>query len=278
MRRYRLILGTLTVLACSGQAIDVGPAQGAGNGSSTGDQGQGGNSGTLPASDCVDTTPLPTWPKPDDCVDGSDLPLVGTWQGYMENEAAPWDQLKLVIAGASIAGGVCGTLTVGTGPAPAPATDPNVGYYPAGEPASYGGLPGVLPGYPMTLLKGTTDGARVRFTVAKVEPYRGWCQLQSGYQSTPNFGSSCSCIPPFTMLQGTPSDPSKCTLFNATYPKGLPLDCGKAFQCEPGQSLCICNATGCDAWPTAADTDIDFDLRFTAASAEGSNTIFMRAN
>ena len=62
------------------------------------------------------------------------------------------------------------------------------------------------------------------------------------------------------------------------------VNCGKFSLCkQPGPfSVCACNAAGCDA--SMGPGRVDFDLRFTADMAEGSNTAsegrtdFTRAN
>ena len=269
MKNYQLVLGALIALGCSGQSIDVGPG-GGGGGSSAQGNGASGSSGSsaLPGLACVNPAPLTAWPDPMGCVAGSDLPLVGTWHGYVENGTAPWDDLTLVINGASVTGGVCGTLTIGTGTPPAPATDPS---NPPGTDRSTGATPGVTPGFPLTLLRGTTDGTRVRFSVAQTEPYRSWCGIQSSYlnDAAPN---GCSCLPNWAAMGSTSSTPSSgpCTLLDPTHAHNLTVGCAQFQLCVIGSNTCSCNAAGCDASVTGSGAD--FDLRFTANTAEGSNT------
>jgi hypothetical protein len=293
MQRSTSIWVTLIALGCSGRAIEVGPA--GGSSGATGAGGSAGNTGDWSPStpsDCADQTPLPSWPDDSGCVAASDLPMTGTWHGYVENQGAPWDQLTLVITGASITGGVCGTLAIGAGPPPAPATDPNVGYPPGSET----GTPATelfLSGYPLTI-SGTTDGTRVVFSVIDAEPYRGWCKLQSSYYSRTNVtnggsngvgggaaggtgvaGSSptapsCGCLPFWPDFSVTSSVNGLCTATDVTSPRKLVVDCGKLDLCFGGLPVCTCNASGCDAAP---DRDrINFDLRFSADGAIGSNT------
>jgi hypothetical protein len=277
MQRIQFMVGALIVLGCSGQKIDVGPGGGSsgdsaemsgggaasrGGTASAGGATQGGLS-TLPASNCSVTTPLPTWPDPTSCVSSVASPLVGTWQGYVENAAAPWDQLTLVINGASVDGGVCGTIVVGAGPAPAPATDPNVGYPPS-DTAGFEDQPAIVSGFALTLQNGTTDGARVRFSVAQTEPWRSWCELQPSYD---NGAQQCSCIPPYSSLSGSTSNSGTCSI--AVGSQKFTVNCGKAFLCQGMSPYCSCNDTGCEA---ATSTTLDFDLRFSGDTAEGSNT------
>jgi len=266
MQRYRLVLGALIALGCSGRGIDVG-------GGSAGSAAQGGAPALLP-SDCVDTTPLPSWPDASRCVASSDLPLTGTWRGYVENADPPWDQITLVITGASIAGGVCGTLSIGAGPPPAPATDPTVGYPPGVGDTGTGGGTGsaaFLSAYPLTILTGTTDGTRVQFTVSQDEPYRGWCQLQTSLRFNDQAVTGCGCLPHWpsarTINTGTSST---CTLSDPARSKSMTVDCGKMALCYGVHQVCTCNASGCDGTPNG--DIVGFDLRFTANSAVGSNT------
>jgi hypothetical protein len=278
MQRTRFFLWALVALGCSGRSLDVGTGSGSSGatqsaaGGETASMGGAGGGGsvysTLPPSNCTSTTPLPSWPDPNSCVaasaaTGTLSPLVGTWNGYIENGQPPWDQLTLTINGASVDGGVCGTLVVGAGPPPPPATDPNVGYPPSQ--GGFGGGSAGVSGARLTLLMGTTDGARVRFSVAQAETWRSWCQLQPSF----NNGQSCACLPPFsTAMFG----PSGCTFGAAS--STFTVDCGKLQLCSPPQSACACNASGCDASNEQSD---DFDLRFSGDMGEGSDTLHAQA-
>ncbi len=274
MQRHQFVLGALIALGCSGRAIDVGPGGTDTGGNDVGTGGAGStahggssNAGALPPTDCTDTTPLPVWPDSSSCAGGSDSPLVGTWNGYVENGSAPWDQLTLVITGASMNGGVCGKLTLGAGPPLnfPPATDPNVGY-PPGHDEAVGGSPSISPGYASTILNGTTDGMRVRFSVVPSEPYRGWCQLQTSYNLKSLGG--CGCLPNMAVMRDMSN--GLCEYYDESHAHDFEVNCGKFSLCNAGLSVCKCNAAGCDA--SMLPGKIDFDLRFTADTAEGSNT------
>jgi len=271
MRRSECILGIFITLGCSGRAIDVGPNGSGGNANAGGSStvGAAGNAGStgLPPSDCTVTTPLPAWPTATSCVANSDLPLVGTWQGYVEGAGMPWDQITLVINGASVSGGLCGTLSIGAGPAPVlpPATDPSVGY-PLGNQPVIAGSPSFIPAFVNTLLDGTTDGMRVRFSVTPSEPYRDWCALQTPFA----FTDTCSCLPNWAVEQDAST--GLCKYKEPTSPaREFEVDCGKFSLCSGVAPICACNASGCDA-ATALPSTVAFDLRFTGDTAEGSNT------
>jgi hypothetical protein len=211
---------------------------------------------------CEDTTPLPTWPSTADCTSGENLPLVGSWHGYIENQQAPWDDLTLVISGASVSGGLCGTLKVGGGPAPAPATDPTVGY-PDPNAFLQSDQERILPGYAFTLLHTSTDGARVRFSIASTEAWKGWCAMQASYSA--GQGLSCNCLPNWAS-QGDKNQ--GCKLLDPAGVQDLSVNCAKLADCGLG-SVCQCSGSGCTASPNGS---FDFDLRFTGDAGEGSST------
>ncbi len=189
--------------------------------------------------------------------------IVGTWHGYIENQRAPWDDLTLVINGASVTGGLCGTLTVGAGAPPPPATDGNVDYPDANETTWQGNGPRILPGFVLSLFEGTTDGTRVRFGIDDFEPWKGWCGLQTPYDTSPT--GSCNCLPNWSVAGDT-----DCTLSD---PSGahddIHANCAKAALCSTVGGVCTCNGSGCTA---VVGASTNFDLRFAGDEAEGSAT------
>ena len=272
MRGIVSVLGAFAVSACSGSAIDVGPGAIGGSGSAPGASGgalatAGAGSGTnQPGQHCTDGTPLPVWPSRTACAGTNDLPLVGSWRGYIENQPPPWDEISLTIEGAN-SSGLCGSIKFGNDEAPPPATDPNLDYPPGAHSAELGATLSI-PGSALTLLDGTTDGTRVRFRVAQAEAYESWCRLQTPYGS--QGGTVCGCLPLGTATNGAGS----CTVSNGS--TTLTVDCGKARLCgatAPG--ACVCNSSVCAA--TRASS-IGFDLRFTGDTAEGSGAHFSRVH
>jgi hypothetical protein len=285
MQRCSWIWGVLSLCACSGTTIDVGPGATDGSvnsaGGSANDSGGSANSSggsvfpsagamfvaltggaagranNVPAeAACTDEKPLAPWPAADACAGASDLPVVGTWHGYVEQQQPPWDDLTLVIQGASVSGGVCGTLTVGSGPVVvAPANNPNQDY-PYPNFPMHGGIPGV----PMRLLKGNTDGTRLRFTVSNAEIMRSWCALQDSYRVE----GRCECLPRWP---GSGPGDGSFTFLDPAGKHNLVVSASRQDQCSRIQP-CACNAQGCDASPDALP--IDFDLRVAANTAEGT--------
>lgn len=275
MPRLTWLLGAFGLCACAGSAIDVGPGSAeSGSGDSVSTAGTSGRNNSLSrVLTCTDINPLPTWDSADACAGSNHLPLVGVWHGYVEQQVSPWDDLRLEIRGASVSGGVCGTLTLGNGTVPAPATDPEQNY-PDSSPfeISTGGGPGrgpggsaPTPGFPLTLSRGDTDGTRVRFSVSTAEVMRSWCALQNSYQLPPNAESPCNCLPAWT---STDVGVNECTLNDQAGQPELVVSMNRCMACI--SHVCACNAGGCDATPEYASTD--FDLRFTSDTAEGSDS------
>jgi hypothetical protein len=258
--------GVAGVCACSGSAIDVGPRSGSsGNDGLGGAPGAGGS--THDASACSDLTPLPEWPSTTACAGPNDSPLVGKWHGYVENAAAPWDELFLDIKGAN-SDGLCGTLTVGNVAPPPPATDPTRAY----PPGNRSGQP-LIPGHASTLLNGKLDGSRVRFAISSQDGYRGWCQLQTSYVRPEGAGGwgarACSCLP--TGSYTVSNSNGECY---STYNTNGVM---RTFECDAlacGSGLCACNASGCDAPIEDARINYltNFDLTASGDGLEGSDT------
>ncbi len=278
MRSGLICLGFILSTACSG-SIDVGPGAAGGGGlasSGAGAPGAGtgsggastsGGAGTVAGSlACTDETPLPTWPATSGCTAGTDLPIVGTWKGYIENQIAPFDDITLVISGASVAGGLCGTVALGTGAALPIATDPNLGYP---DPSAGPTKPEhpLVPGFEYALLDGQTDGTRVRFSLGKTEPWKGWCELQTSYTGGQDV-AACNCQPNWAQKQTG----SSCVLLAPAGFEDMSVNCAKMVDCDALRGSCQCNSSGCTASMSAASSGMDFDLRFTGDQGEGSTT------
>ncbi|HET7542990.1 MAG TPA: hypothetical protein VFK05_24120 [Polyangiaceae bacterium] len=280
MRGIYAVVGAIGLCACSG-SIDVGPGAGgapASNGlggasasdalggapasSDPGGAPADGTSGSASAT-CTNETPLPEWPSTTGCASSADFPLVGQWHGYIENRAAPWDELVLDIQGAN-SEGLCGTLTVGSGPPPPPASDGREAYPPSTT-VMHAVTRGAIPGYALTLLGGKTDGARVRFGVATAEGFKSWCELQTSYSA----GSGCACITAGSIQRSDASN--ECTV---TDNSGVVRNftCAQVDLCA--SHLCSCNASGCSA---AQSEGYAFDLVVTGDTMQGSNAHFTRS-
>jgi hypothetical protein len=171
--------------------------------------------------------------------------------------------MVLDIRGASEEAGVCGTLTVGSGIQPPPATDPDVGYPPGLR--GGGGAPPAPPGFSYTLLHGTVQDSRVRFDIGNNEPWRGWCGLQTPVPDVVNAGRY-GCLPNGESGATTPAG-HECFLIEQGVRGQRVVDCGKLMLCN-WYPVCACNASSCDA-KTDFNAD-NYDLHFDAAAADGS--------
>ena len=259
------ITGALGLCTCSASVIDVGPGTGGANNGLGGAAGVGGaarDEGT-----CVNSDPLPEWPSTTACAGTNDLPLVGQWHGYIENQAAPWDELFLDIKGANSTA-VCGTLRVGNATPPPPATSPIDAYPPGYDPLidrSYADWK-LIPGYVLTLLDGTSDGTRLRFGISRGEGYKSWCLLQTPYQRE---DGQCGCIPSGVVTDDTQGQ--QCSSWDSTSGITRTFTCHQVALCtSPGRyGACGCTPTGCDGLTIA---DVKFDLIVSGDTIEGSDT------
>jgi hypothetical protein len=221
---------------------------------------------------------LPPWPDPAGCSATPNYPIVGTWNGFIENAPSPWDSIRLVINGASAAQGACGTATLGSAPPPAPATDPNVGY-----PASVQGLgvgPPLIEGYAFTMIGAYAIPTQIQFVIAVFrEPWVRWCELQTALYPTGGTGAGYDygCAPNWPI--NSPVGSNTCYLTDPGNGPDLAMDCGKATLCR--YPVCRCTAAECTAVPHA---DVSCNLVFNANEATGSCTAatgkarFVRAN
>jgi hypothetical protein len=209
---------------------------------------------------------IPPWPSDANCQSGVQLPIVGVWDGYVENLAfaSGSDAVHVTITAANDTE-VCGHVAWGQGVPPPPPTDPNVGYPPSFVDASRNGgaagAPGfeVAEGFPMTVLNGHATSARVQFQVAQKEFWRAWCEMQTPYPAQAR-GDLYLCVPNI----GWTGVPNGCALSN-----GQPIDCAKLELCN--RQICACTASGCTVSPAG---DVNFDLHVqTADKLTGSATL-----
>jgi len=183
------------------------------------------------------------------------------WTGYVENYAFPSgsDTVKIAFAVDS-AGQVTGTVILGNGTPPPPATDPNVGYPPGyndqQQPLLFGPPNYIAEGYAYTMRGGTLAGPRLRFGVSLTELWRDWCALQ-----TPIPGAF-SCVPNL----GAAFTSTGCYQTNPATNEMVTVDCGKLSLCWAG-SVCQCDASGCQAQD---GNNSMFDISINNDRADGS--------
>jgi hypothetical protein len=232
------------LVGCAGKAVDVGSD----HSSITEDGGPGG------------------WPTLAACKSGDQLPIVGTWAGYMEMANLPSrsDAVKLVISAAN-AEHVCGTITFGTGTPPPVPTDPDNGNIPGfgdGGPISdYGSY--LIDGFPLTILNAKASLPRLQFETNGSQFWKPWCERQTPYLRA---GSTDEwhCVPLDANGSVTYTPATGCLL--GTLDNGTPVNCAKANLCG-GAGACSCSATGCTV--SGLGGGMQFDLRVTGNEIHG---------
>jgi len=218
------------------------------------------DTGTTSTTPSTDVSTLPIGPGADAQKSGTPGALA-TWTGYVENFSfgSGSDRIQLAFASDS-AGQVSGTVTLGDGTAPPPATDPAVGYPPGMNtkilmPASY------LEGSTFTIKTGSLQSNRLRFSIDAVELWAGWCALQA----PPSDGSDI-CVPNWGGESN--ADQTVCILHGPAG-ESLPIDCVKWNLCFMSR-VCKCSAAGCVANYEESGYKISFDLFLTDGTASGS--------
>jgi len=262
-----------TVTACAGKALDVGtdgPLAGGGSTSAAAGTGTGGTG--------VDETggphgPVPydgpriegaEWPDPADCKSAPNSPLVGRYKGRwpLGSVGEPSGDAVLTIRGLTADGQPCGTLYIGEGDPPAPATDPDAPY-PASTGAGGGlggsitpgvGRPTAQPGVEYQILDVESSSSRLAFSIAYNELLRSWCGLQTRYPE------SDSCMPGnYTAAQ----NPSGCTI---TPEKGMEMSIPCVKLSYSNANVCRCTEEGCDA----VAQPVGFELHWDGPNLEGA--------
>jgi hypothetical protein len=261
-----------TVTACAGKALDVGADEPTGSGGSdarggTGSGATGANTSGVGASGSVTYGGPPVegadWPDPAACMPAPNSPLVGSYKGrwpLTNYYAEPKGDAVLTIKGLTADGQPCGTLHIGAGDPPPPATDPDAPYPPRDandmlDGAKLGvGLVMAFPGVEYQIHKVESSPSRLAFSIAYNEVMRSWCGLQT------RFPGADSCLPG---NYSASQDPSGCSI---TPEGGMPmsLPCIKLSYCTP--YVCVCDDAGCDAAPQATR----FDLHWDDGNLEGS--------
>jgi hypothetical protein len=178
-----------------------------------------------------------------------------SWTGYIENHqfASGSDRIKLVFT-PDASGQVTGAVTFGTGIAPLPATDPNVGYPPGFKYSS--SLP--VEGPAFTIRNGSLQSNRLRFSINVVDIWAGWCALQPA----PTDGSG-TCMPAATSQFAINGD--DCTL-TLTSGESMPFNCEKFELCSM-MVVCECSPAGCVARTNDLTT---FDVFLADGTGSGS--------
>jgi hypothetical protein len=161
-------------------------------------------------------------------------------------------------------------VAFGNSPAPAPATDPDVGYPTEYEYAPSGGYPnslpvpqrGPVPGFAFTA-SGTAESARLQFDVALKEVWSQWCEIQPPVQVGPN-DYGCIANSGFGMMLG-----NSCAQTDPQTQQLVAIDCGKQNLCGL-QHMCECTAQSCSVGAVTSIGSVHFDLNVVGNNAHGS--------
>jgi hypothetical protein len=195
------------------------------------------------------------WPDPAACLLAPSSPLVGSYKGHWplsDRSDEPMGDIVLTIKGLTADGQPCGTVRIGQGDLPPPATDPDAPYPPGQE--AEGKYMGIglgrvtaHPGADYQIFNVANSPTRLAFSVAYNELLRGYCGLQTRYPG------SNSCLP--GEYHGS-QDANGCVITpNGGVPISVP--CLKLSYCN--SYVCVCDEAGCDASPQATRFELHWD-------------------
>jgi len=175
-----------------------------------------------------------------------------SWDGYAEAYEFPSgsDRVRLELDDEGN-----GTVVLGDGPTPAPATDPDAWYSPFG---SSQGAPYALPtepaeGFPYTVQHAEVHEKRIQFVVDPYEVFTSWCELQvpvrdtTGAPDAPEYG----CLPYFVFQE---SDGERCWITDwqpgeVQVATETEVNCARATLCRGIGPVCTCSEDGCTLTP-----------------------------
>jgi hypothetical protein len=252
MKRTSLVL-VLSVLACSGEALDVGE-----DGAPV--LGGGGTGGGTSAQEAAAVAELPDWSTVGACpTTGEAAPqFTGTWVGATEDfEFNPITAVRMTITKATT-DGVCGTIAWGSdSPPQLPLTDPAQ----TGRDFGIGGAANSpTPGVTYRISAGGARDWTLRVRAPVSEPFRALCASQEDLYYFPKM-QGYSCVEPYSTISyptahpGMGADGDTCTLHTSHGAVVLPLKQCTACTWWP---RCKCNADTCEA-----DPNMEFSLDFT---------------
>ena len=107
--------------------------------------------------------------------------------------------VELVIAGASIGSGVCGTLRFGEGAVPPPAQAPDEEYPPVPDAPKIANEP--FPGFPYSFISGHAEVSGISVITNNREVWKSWCELQTPVFDSPG-NVAPLCLPSDTQFFG----------------------------------------------------------------------------
>jgi hypothetical protein len=167
-------------------------------------------------------------------VDDGAEPLVGYWDGYVEDYVFDYtsNRVRLVLDDAGH-----GTLEVGDAEPIPPATDPDADYPPDRKVSPLGITPELLPGARYTALRLEIEAGRIQFGVMPDELYAGWCSLQTPLLVEPS-EPYYQCVPSGGLSWGG----EQCYVRPDGQELWVAMSCTKLGLCN---SVCLCDESAC---------------------------------
>ena len=190
-----------------------------------------------------------------------------SWDGYTEAHkfASGSDRVQIELDDEGH-----GTVVLGSGAPPAPATDPEAYYSPVGDVGigPFGWPSGQLgEGFAYTIQHAEVQQKRIRFGIDPNEVYRSWCELQVPVHNTAPEGPEYGCLPYFTSAHG---DATHCWIQDPVSEEDVEVNCAKTALCGANPT-CTCTADGCTVAPLAS-ADATFSV-FDAALDDGGDSL-----
>jgi hypothetical protein len=196
-------------------------------------------------------------------VDGSGPELEGQWTGELQTGYLPSGSSRVVVDVelARVGEPVMASVVFGEGEAPAPPTDPDLGW-PTGIDPEGAGVP-VADGFVYRSLSGTRTGDRIQVEIAVTDLWAPWCALQ-----TPDLiadgSDEAQCLPNLPWH----SSLDECYLEGEGEGEDIPVDCLKLTLCRRTR---VCTCTGADGCsPSHTGLTMRLDLTITGDTAVGT--------
>jgi hypothetical protein len=182
------------------------------------------------------------------------------WSGYIEafRTGPGSDHVRIVFdALPTPSGARSGVVVFGEGAPPPVATDPNVGYPPAG----FGGSPSE--GLEYRFDDAVVEVSRIRLSIDLGQLYETWCALQYPVERSPG-SAEYACLPNAAYSAGDDG----CSYLPDPGGEWIAVDCDRAALCGlMGGSVCSCTASECTAGSAGPAS---FDIHVTGDTATGT--------
>lgn len=199
--------------------------------------------------------------------------VAGSWTGYFQGGSplTTSDVVKLSIQQAADGSGEI-HVTMGTAPAPAPATSATDYYPPGGFTGIQASYTTIIEGFAYLAHAVTWQGTRLRLQIADAQPWEGWCALQTSYFVVAR--DQYNCIPGLGGGSSGGSMPEMCTASDGE--RSTPVACPQLFLCN--NRTCACDSCGCSAKLDASSElfDVTFDGDLLTGVGAGHNVRLTR--